>query len=435
MSLYGAMFSGVSALNSHSNAMGMISDNISNLNTIGYKHNQAHFSTLVTNSGSTSKYAPGGVRSAPFQLVDKQGLLQASTSNTDVAISGAGFLVVNEASAPGAGDRYLYTRAGQFSVDKDGYLLNTGGYYLMGWPTLSDGSFDVDLNGVTDPSNPDPTDLSSLAAIQLSGLTGAASATTTASLGLNLPATAALNDTHNLTVRIFDSLGIAHNVALEFEKTANPATWDLDVTGITRSDTGAASTTLGFPINVDQIVFSGAGTPASFSPTALSIPAANWIAGASASTVSFGLGTVGNTDGLTQFAGDFTLNFINQNGVPIGRFQSAEISESGLVSALFDNGSRAALARLPIATFSNPNAMNAVSGNAWEETDAGGPHFLNQAGTASAGSISPSSLEASTVDLGEEFTNMIITQRAFSASTRIITTADEMLEELVRVKR
>ena len=436
MSLYGAMFSGVSALNSHSNAMGMISDNISNLNTIGYKHNQAHFSTLVTNSGSTSKYAPGGVRSAPFQLVDKQGLLQASTSNTDVAITGNGFMVVNEASVPGAGDRYLYTRAGQFSVDKDGYLQNTGGYYLMGWPTLATGAFDVDQNGVADPSNPDPTDLNSLSAIQLSGLTGAASATTTASLALNLPATAALNDTHNLTVRIFDSLGIAHNVALEFEKTATPSTWDLDVTGITRADTGAASTTgLAYPINVDQIVFSGSGTPSSFSPTALSVPAVNWVAGAAASSISFGLGTVGNTDGVTQFAGTFTLNSINQNGVPIGRFQSAEISESGLVSALFDNGSRAALARLPIATFANPNAMSAVSGNAWEETDAGGPHFLNQSGTASAGSISPSSLEASTVDLGEEFTNMIITQRAFSASTKIITTADEMLEELVRVKR
>ena len=436
MSLYGAMFSGVSALNAQSNAMGMISDNITNLNTIGYKNNQARFSTLVTSSGSTSKYAPGGVRSSPFQLVDKQGLLQSSISSTDIALTGNGFLVVNEAPVPASGDRYLYTRAGQFTVDKDGYLKNTGGYYLMGWPTLSDGSFDVDQNGITDPANPDPTNLTSTKAVQLGGLTGAASPTTTASIGLNLPATDALNAKHNITVRIFDSLGIAHNVELEFEKTANPAQWDVDVTAITRASDGTASTTLGtFPILINRIVFSGTGAPASFTPTALAIPSANWVAGAATSSIAFGLGTVGKTDGLSQFAGDFTLNFINQNGVPVGRFQSAEISESGVVSALFDNGTRAALAKLPIATFSNSNAMAAVSGNAWEETDAGGAHFLNQAGTSSAGSISPSSLESSTVDLGEEFTNMIITQRAFSAGTKIITTADEMLEELVRIKR
>ncbi len=435
MSLYGAMFSGVSALNAHSNAMGIISDNISNLNTVGYKTNQAQFSTLVTSSGSTTQHAPGGVRSSPFQLVGKQGLLQASTSTTDMAISGNGFFVVNEASVPGAGDRYLYTRAGQFTVDKNGNLVNTGGYYLMGWPTLATGAFDVDQNGVADPSDPDPTNLTNLKAVRLSGLTGAAAATTSVSLSLNLPATDALNTKHNLTVRVFDSLGIAHNVALEWEKTAIPATWDLDVTGITRSDNGAASTTLAFPINVDRVVFSGTGSPSSFSPTALAIPAANWVAGAAASSISFSIGTVGQTNGATQFAGDYTLNSINQDGVPVGRFQSAEISESGLVSALFDNGSRSSLAQLPVATFSAPNNLAPVSGNAWEETDAGGSHFLNKPGTASAGSVAPSSLESSTVDLGQQFTDMIITQRAFSASTKIITTADEMLEELVRVKR
>src|SRR3546814_20349622 len=121
MSIYGAMFSGVSGLNANSQAMGMISDNISNMNTIGYRHTQARFSTLVTNAASLNKYAPGGVLTQPFQLVNRQGLLQASQSPTDIAVSGTGFFVVHPDSAPGQAS-YLYPLAGQFSVAADGFL-------------------------------------------------------------------------------------------------------------------------------------------------------------------------------------------------------------------------------------------------------------------------------------------------------------------------
>ena len=437
MSIYGAMFSGVSALNAHSNTLGMISDNISNLNTIGYKHTNARFSTLVTSSAVATKYAPGGVRSAPFQQVDRQGLLQASQNATDIAVTGPGFFVVNEASAPAAGDRFLYTRAGQFSVDADGFLVNNGGFYLQGWPTLPDGSFDVDQNGIADASTPDPTSLTDLTAIQVTSLTSTATPTSSVQVGLNLPATAPVTATQTMTVKVFDSLGIDHNVALQWTKTvASPATWTLQATGITQASSGAASTSgLGFPINLDTVVFGGNGTPSSFTPNALNIPAANWVTGATTSNIAFDLGTANQANGVTQFAGAFTLSFINQNGVPIGRFQSIEIGENGSVTALFDNGGRRSVFRLPIATFPNPNALQSVSGNAWAETENAGDHFLNQAGTGAAGSVSPSTLEASTVDLGEEFTNMIITQRAYTASSRIITTADQMLEELVRIKR
>ena len=236
MSIYGAMFSGVSALNAHSNTLGMIADNISNLNTIGYKHTNARFSTLVTSSALSTKYAPGGVRSAPFQQIDRQGLLQASQNATDIAVSGSGFFVVNESSAPGSGDRFLYTRAGQFSVDADGFLVNNGGHYLQGWQTLPDGSFDVDQNGIADSSSPDPTSLTDLTAIQATSLTSTATPTSSVQLGLNLPATAAVNATQNMTVKVFDSLGIDHNVALEWQKTvAVPATWTLSATAIRKT--------------------------------------------------------------------------------------------------------------------------------------------------------------------------------------------------------
>lgn len=436
MSIYGAMFSGVSALAANSQALGMISDNISNLNTIGYKHTEARFETLVINSALANKYAPGGVRSQPFQIVERQGLLQSSESQTDIAISGNGMIVVAETAVPAAGDRYLFTRAGQFSIDKDANLVNTGGYYLQGWPTTPLGAYDVDQDGVADTSNPDPTALSNLQPIQVSTLVGAAQPTSTVGLGLNVPATAAVNDTETLTVKIFDSLGVEHNVSLEWEKTvASPATWTLSATDITLASTGAASTGLAFPILVDTAVFNGDGTPASFTPAALAIPAASWTTAAAASSIGFDLGTANQANGVTQFSSSYTLNYINQDGVGFGRFQSIEIEEDGLVTAVFDNGARRAIFRLPIGTFASPGSLIPVTSNAWTESQQAGSLFLNEPGTGAAGSFAPSSLESSTVDLGTEFTTMIITQRAFSASAKVITTADEMLEELVRIKR
>ena len=440
MSIYGAMFSGISSLNANSQAMGIISDNISNLNTVGYKNTEARFSTLVTGSGGTvNSYAPGGLNSNPYQAAERQGLLQASQSSTDIAMSGRGFFVVNSDSVPANGS-FLYTRAGQFSVDANGFLVNTGGYYLQGWPTLPDGSYDVDQNGIADGSVPDPTSLANLTPINVNALAGTVTPTSSVDLALNLPATALVGDTNTATVQIFDTLGVGHNVSMLWTKTvAAPATWSLEVTGMTRTDNGLASvsgaTLASFPLTIDTVAFSGDGTPASFAPTALAIPAADWTTAAAASTISFNLGTVGQADGVTQFASNYSIVSINQDGVTFGRFQSIAMTDDGQVTALFDNGVQRTIYRLPIATFANPAALDSFSGNAWAHTVEAGSLFLNPAGTGAAGKVAPSSLETSTVDLGAEFTNMIITQRAYSASSRIITTADQMLEELVRIKR
>ena len=440
MSIYGAMFSGISSLNANSQAMGIISDNISNLNTIGYKNTEARFSTLVTgNGGSVNSYAPGGLNSQSYQAAERQGLLQASQSSTDIAMSGRGFFVVNTDPVPTNGS-FLYTRAGQFSVDANGFLVNTGGYYLQGWPTLPDGSYDVDQNGIADGSVPDPTSLANLTPINVNALAGTVTPTSNVDLALNLPATALVNDTNTATVQIFDTLGVGHNVALLWTKTvAAPATWSLQVTGMTRTDNGLASvsgaTLASFPLTIDTVAFNGDGTPASFVPVTLNIPAGDWTTAAAASAITFDLGTVNQADGVTQFASSYSIVSINQDGVTFGRFQAIAMTEDGQVTALFDNGVQRTIYRLPIATFANPAALDSSSGNAWSHTVEAGSLFLNPAGTGAAGVIAPSSLETSTVDLGAEFTNMIITQRAYSASSRIITTADQMLEELVRIKR
>ena len=152
-------------------------------------------------------------------------------------------------------------------------------------------------------------------------------------------------------------------------------------------------------------------------------------------TVALDFGTPGQADGFTQFQGNFTPNFIEQNGKQFGSLSAVNIDDSGITTALFDNGETRDIFQVPVITFNNPNGLQERSGNIYTETTDSGPAVALEPGRGGAGSIAPSALEQSTVDLADEFTRMIVTQRAFSASTRIITTADEMLEELTRIVR
>ena len=421
MSIFGAMFSGVSGLRAQSQFLGMISDNISNVNTVGYKGSVAQFSTLVTDAASQTTFTPGGVQSNTSQLIDKQGLLQSSTSKSDISIVGSGFFVVNDASTPSISSEFLYTRAGSFNPDKDGFLRNVAGYYMMGWPT--------DAQGVVTAAN--PSVLSSLQAVTVTGISGSAVETTAASAGLNLSATAVNTDTHLTTMQIYDSLGIEHTVTLTFTKTANPLEWTLDVSNPTQVGGGVSGTTT---FATQTITFNGNGTLAT-PATWPNIAIAGWTTGASNSTIALDLGTQNLADGLTQYASEYATYFINQNGIRFGTFNEVSIDETGLVSALFDNGQTTPIFQVPVATFNNINGLEGLTGNVFRESDRSGAVLLNTAGSGPAGSIAPSSLEASSVDIANEFTAMIVTQQAYSASARIITTADEMLQEVLRIGR
>ncbi|HUT50202.1 MAG TPA: flagellar hook protein FlgE [Alphaproteobacteria bacterium] len=421
MSIFGAMFSGVSGLRAQSQMLGMISDNISNVNTVGYKGSVAQFSTLVTDAASATSFTPGGVQSNTNQLIDKQGLLQSSTSKSDISIVGSGFFVVNDASTPSISNEFLYTRAGSFNPDKDGFLRNVAGYYMMGWPT--------DAQGVVTAAN--PSVLSSLEAVTVTGISGSAVQTTAASAGLNLAATAVNTDTHLTAMQIYDSLGIEHTVTLTFTKTANPLEWTLDVSDPTQVGGGVSGTTT---YATQTITFNGNGTLAT-PATWPNIAIAGWTTGASNSTIALDLGTQNLADGLTQYASEYATYFINQNGIRFGTFNEVSIDENGLVSALFDNGQTTPIYQIPVATFNNINGLEGLTGNVFRESDRSGAVLLNTAGSGPAGSIAPSSLEASSVDIANEFTSMIITQQAYSASARIITTADEMLQEVLRIGR
>ncbi len=528
MSIFGAMFSGVSGLQAQSQALGMIADNISNVNTVGYKGSTARFSTLVTGAATATTFTPGGVQSNTNQLIDKQGLLQSSVSASDIAIIGKGFFIVNTNAVPANGE-ILYTRAGSFLPDKDGLLRNTGGFFLQGWPT--------DAQGVVTVSN--PNQLSSLQTVNTIGISGSAVATSLINLGANLPAADAVGTTHSMTIDIFDSLGVSHTTSFTFTKSAIgswnisptpppgsgvstltnsssqvyaaagllefasvPADGDtiiidgttyefdtdasvgggntaVDISGAAGSTTAVATALKGViadtryvastnTLRFNQstagaaVTFNAAGTtaisqsvlgaftvPATASNTAaitfdgnglpLTFNVANftstWVNGATPTSATFDLGTIGKSDGMTQYSDTFTTYFITQNGIRFGVFNGVTISETGLVSALFDNGQTTPIFKIPVASFNNANGLQSISGNVFRATDTSGASLLNIAGTGAAGKIAPSALEAANIDIATEFTSMIVTQQAYSASAKIITVADEMLDEVIRIIR
>jgi len=558
MSIYGALFSGVSGLNAQSVSLGIIADNITNVNTIGYKRTDAAFSTLVTDSATATNYSPGGVTAVPHQLIATQGLLQSSASPTDLSISGNGFFVVNTLTNPtSSSGQYLFTRAGSFTADADGNLRNTAGLYLQGWPIDTNGDIPVNRS-----------DLTALQTVNIDGLTGNATPTTSISLKANLQAsltstlsqlqestaslgitsatdvagtTALVNgDTFTITnggvVSTFTyTTGVPSAAAGTFtslQDLVNAINATTNATATVSSGADAIVTVTGqdasTPLVIAGTLSNGAGTPLFGAPLTVSNtytvgdlatgtvapqferslgifdsqgstrtltfaylkdptipnqwrteifvePAADvdptahpngliasgltafnsdgtldltdttvpstlnitWAAGLglAPSAIDLGIGTNGQTNGLTQFDGTSQLISSNVNGTVFGAFTGVRIDEAGVVTGLFDNGTTRDLYKLPVAIFSNPDGLSNVTGNAYALNTASGDVSLLEAGLGGAGKVSPSTLEASTVDLGQEFTNMITTQRAYSAAGKIITTADQMLDELISLKR
>ena len=452
MSIFGAMRSGVTGLFSQSQALGMIADNIANVNTVGFKAVRPRFSTLVTAQASADLHSPGGVQSKVEREIDAQGLLTSSAVSTDIAISGSGFFTVND-QTDGTGNTF-FTRAGEFRPDKEGNLVNSGGFTLMGWP--------IDSNGTVQQTNV----LSAFSVLNTANLTSAPVSTSLIEIGANLPAAATAGDANSLTAQVFDLQGGQHSLTLTYTKTATVNEWDITASitnaGIVDPDSNddgtndPLTTTGAFAadgIRLGTMTFGTDGTLASITSTSATATDAGVVNAttnrfemtfdfdsttASTSdrvTVALDFGTPGQADGFTQFQGNFTPNFIEQNGKQFGSLSAVNIDDSGITTALFDNGETRDIFQVPVITFNNPNGLQERSGNIYTETTDSGPAVALEPGRGGAGSIAPSALEQSTVDLADEFTRMIVTQRAFSASTRIITTADEMLEELTRIVR
>lgn len=447
MSLFGSLFSGVSGLTAQSQSMSMISDNISNVSTTAYKGANADFSTLVTSTANVGTFSPGGVLSNTNYEITRQGLIEPSTSPTDIALIGDGFFVVSDLT-DGTGDQ-LYTRAGSFKTDFLGNLRNSGGFYLQGW-TLDNNSEIVDVNN--------------LDTVNIRLVNGLATATSRVEMGANLDATQAphtgayaggnmaeYHQTNGISgvrphfsrsVQVFDSIGRPHDVTVSYLKDPATATWNVEVYA-EAADVETATHPNGL-LASGQVTFGGDGSLATNTLTPLTPVATagapvgmDWLDsdGAIDSVIEFDLGTIGETDGLSQFASNYNVVYVTQNGAEVGQLNGVSIDEDGFVVASFSNGEQQKLYKLPVATFFNPLALNPRTGNVFSETVASGAFNLHEAGIGGSGQISPASLEAANVDLADEFTKMIVTQRAYSANARVISTADEMLDELIRISR
>ncbi|HEV7369216.1 flagellar hook protein FlgE [Arenibaculum sp.] len=424
MSLFGSLFTGVSALSAQSQSMGMISNNIANVNTVGYKRNVASFSDLVTQETRSTAYAPGGVRASTQTTINQQGILQQTSSSTDAAVSGEGFFVVKRGTT--GTQETLYTRAGSFSEDARGFLRNTNGFYLYGWR--------LDDNGNLPPGN---ADVSTLEPVDVAFLNGITAPTSAAEVTLNLNANQTTGGTtphFSRAITVYDSLGGPQQLYLEFTKTASN-TWDmnvLDAPGGTSLIGGATS--IDFDPTTGGVDTTGPfAAPLAYDATTgqltVTTGGINWGNGSDpAQTIAVDISNV------SQFAADYSVAFVDQNGAELGLRTGVSIDREGYVVASFSNGLTRNLYKLPVATFTNPNGLEGRSGNVYIQTQDSGDYNLREAGTSGAGLISPSSLESSNVDLADEFSRMIITQRAYSAGTKVITTSDQMLQELLQLR-
>ncbi|MBW8707974.1 MAG: flagellar hook protein FlgE [Alphaproteobacteria bacterium] len=428
MSLYGALNIGVAGLAANSQALSASSSNIANVNTVGYKNQTVNFQTFLNASGQAGN-SSAGVSAVISQDVTTQGLPTTTSSPTDLAITGAGFFVV--ATTPNPGATQEYTRAGSFTPDELGNLKNAAGLYLLGYKLDSQGNI--------------PTSSSALSLINITSLSGKAQATANLGIQANLQASAttvpgyvtgqmtsgAVTPDFQRTINVYDSQGGSQPVTFSFVKTA-ANTWAYEA-----AYAGAAGNlSSANPIGTGTVTFNSDGTlknvngaaPASGS-FALTIP---WAAstGLASQAIAVNLGAVGGTSGLTQFDTASTLNGTSPDGSSFGNVTGVTVAKDGTVTALFSNGLSQAVYKIPIATFTSPDGLGQVNGNAYVATRGSGAASVNLANTGAAGGVNANSLEASTVDLATEFTNLITTQRAYSASARIITTADQMLQQL-----
>jgi flagellar hook protein FlgE len=403
-----SLFSGISGLRAHQTMLDVTGNNIANVNTAGFKSSQVQFqdtlSQVLTNAGAAQPGVGGtnpaqvglGVKVAGITTNFQQGASQLTNRQTDMMISGDGFFVVEK------GGEQLYYRAEAFSFDALGQLVTPDGGMVQGW--AANGAGNIDLN-------------SPLTALRLpvSTLMGA-EATSRSTFEGNLPYDAAVGTVLNRQVDVYDGTGAPHSMNLAFTRLNTGTGGDWSITGTVA---GTSSTT--GPVTMS---FNTDGTLAS-SPV-VTFPADG--------TVGTQLITVDMAN-LTGFAALETVAAADQDGRAAGGLQSFAINSDGTLLGSFSNGLKQAIGRVAIGNFGNPSGLEKSGSSLYRPTVNSGDAQVGAAGSGGRGSLSGGSLEMSNVDLSAEFTNLIVAQRGFQANSRVITTSDEVLQELVNLKR
>jgi len=428
MSVNKTMNTGISGLKAQEQALGVVSDNIANVNTVGFKHSRALFEDVL---GSTSKTASGsGARMTRTQQIFTQGALQNTGVTTDLALSGDGFFVMR-GSVDGAEGQY-YGRAGQFNF-QDGYLVNNDGLRVQGYAALPQGGFanglgDVELNASA--LSPNPT-----TSMEMTANLDANATPPTAPFDVNDPA-ATSNFSTSMTV--FDPQGNGHSVDVYYVKTTNPNEWEVHVL----ADATEVSTPAPAPgddyveISTGTLNFDGDGLLQNASAITANVTFGN----ATSQAISLDLGdptSSGGTGqlGVTQYGAPSSVASQSQDGYASGDLVGVDIGADGTVSGVYSNGETLAIAQLAIAKFQANDGLARKGSNVWAESRDSGAPAIGPAGAGGRAAVVSGAIEQSTVDLTAQFVDMITYQRAFSANAKTITTADEMLSEVVNLKR
>ncbi|RME66457.1 MAG: flagellar hook protein FlgE [Nitrospirae bacterium] len=433
-----ALYTAISGLNANGVSLSVIGDNVANMNTVGFKASRVAFgdvlSQLITGIAGSSQIGRGVMVTEVAPLFT-QGSFETTSSALDLAIDGNGFFIVQKNGAR------FYTRAGQFSIDRDGYIVTPDGLVLQGYQVDSSGNITGSIGDLQIATQQIPANMTTQVEVAMNldpTVTGHDPATFTLDGDGDGIADDPVNYDFTTQVTVYDSQGDAHAVTLYFIKDINnPNQWVVHYVYDDPANPGqlldAGTQTLVFGTNGELVNDNSATTTVNF----------NWGGGVLAPqsiVFNYGTGTGESPPGTgldqsTQFAGEFAVLKLSQDGYPAGSLKNLNISEDGTILGIFTNGQTRTIGRVALAKFAAPTELVKMGRNLYAESYASGQPIIGAASTGGLGRVLSNTLELSNVDLAEEFVKMITAQRGFQANSKIITTTDSLLQELVNLKR
>ena len=427
----GSFSAGLSGLNANAVYLSVIGNNLANINTIGFKASTVTFmdlmSTTVGGAGHNPMQQGLGVVTGSISPVFSQGTIETSREPTNAAIQGGGLFIVN------GDDGNTYTRAGDFIFDKNGTLVTGDGHRVQGYTTTDPVTGAIIASGQPGDITVPP------------GVLNAPVATTVFATNTNLDANAAAGSTPITSVQFYDALGAPHVATVTYTKAAAPGAWTYDVTVPGAEITGGTAGTP-FSIGTGTAQFdlngklssntatapaAGGGTP----PADVTFTTPAWVNGAAPNSMTWDVVDAKGVASLTGYASPSATFSITANGTSPGIIDNISVSNDGTLIATFGAGQTVGIGQLALANFNNPRGLVKLGSNRYGETEMAGIPSVGAAGTGGRGTLIGSALEQSTVDIAQEFTQMILAQRGYQANSKTITVSDELMVETLNLKR
>lgn len=412
----------LSGLNANSTAIDVVGNNLANLNTTGFKTTQVEFQSLVTQSlgaGLGDTQVGFGTGEPLTTMEFTQGAIQTSSGTMDAAIQGDGFFVVDDSSG-----NTLYSRAGNFKVDASGNLMTDTGDYVQGWTTTS-AAGGVNTNGAIGKI------------VVPVGSLSPPVATTTMSVEMNLNASATVYSSTDTSsdfstpVTVHDSLGNSHILTLDFQKTGSNA-WTYNVT-VPGADVGSTDTAVS--VATGSLTFNSSGVlDATANPSPVALTVSGLADGASDLSLNWNLFN-GSAGQITQFSQPSAQSATSQNGSAAAELVNVGLANGGGVLAQYSNGTQVVVGQVALASIRNPDTLIAMGNNNFQTSSATATPSIGTPGTGGRGDIQGGSLEASTVDIASQFTNLMVYQRAYEADSKVVTTADTLSQDTINLIR